>query len=281
MTARTPVEAWGFIGLGEMGEPMVDSLLSRGLQVICYDRDPARVRLCVARGAVPARGIAEVARRSQVVSVCVRDERQVEEVLEEGLLDGVSLGVTVLVHSTVGPRACRSAAARLAERGAAVLDAPVSGMRIAAAEGALTFYVGGAPEVVARVREGLDAMGRAVIPVGDVGAGQLVKVANNLVAFGTAGLVHEVIELAAAGGVHEDVLLDALGRGSARSWVAQQWPFLGRQWTESQPGGAGAVRDIVAKDLGLAMSVAGELGVNAPFASLAADVVPGVLGAER
>jgi 3-hydroxyisobutyrate dehydrogenase len=187
----------------------------------------------------------------------------------------------VLIHSTIGPWACRAVAARLAAHGAAVLDAPVSGMRMAAAAGTLTFFVGGPGEALERARPGLEAMGQAVVHVGDVGAGQVVKIANNAVAFGTAGIVNEVLEIARRAGVDDERVVDALRQGSARSWVLENWAFLRSEWARSQPGGPAAVRDIVDKDLTLARLTADELGVDARFASLAARVVPGVLGPAR
>lgn len=281
MSGRGDSERWGFIGLGEMGEPMVASLLSHGVGVTAYDRDPARVRLSAARGALAGATVADVARSSDVVSVCVRDAGQVEAVVEAGLAEAASPSTIVLIHSTIGASACRAVATRLAACGAAVLDAPVSGMRMAAAAGALTFFVGGPAEALERARIGLEAMGRAVVHVGDVGAGQVVKIANNAVAFGTAGIVNEVLEIARTAGVDDERVVDALRRGSARSWVLENWAFLTSDWVRSQPGGAAAVRDIVDKDLTLARVTADELGVDARFASLAAGIVPGVLGAER
>jgi 3-hydroxyisobutyrate dehydrogenase-like beta-hydroxyacid dehydrogenase len=278
---REPARAWGFIGLGEMGEPMVATLLSHGLEVIAFDHDPVRVRLSASRGARAADAVADVARNSDVISVCVRDARQVEAVVEGGLAAAVSASTVVLIHSTIGQRACRAAADRLGGCGAIVLDAPVSGMQMAAAAGALTFFVGGPADALPRVSRGLDAMGRAVVHVGDVGAGQVVKIANNLVAFGTAGLVNEVVELAKAAGVDDERLVAALRQGSARSWVVENWRFLRREWVDSQPGGEAAVREIVDKDLTLATITADELGVEAPFAALAAGTVGAVLGSPR
>jgi 3-hydroxyisobutyrate dehydrogenase-like beta-hydroxyacid dehydrogenase len=278
---REPARAWGFIGLGEMGEPMVASLLSHGLEVIAFDRDPARVRVSASRGARAADSVADVARNSNLISVCVRDAGQVEAVIEGGLAEAASASTVVLIHSTIGPRACRAAADRLGGCGATVLDAPVSGMQMAATASALTFFVGGPADALPRVRDGLDAMGRGVVHVGDVGAGQVVKIANNLVVFGTAGPVSEVVELAQAAGVDDVRLVAALREGSARSWVVENWRFLSSEWIDSQPGGDAAVREIVNKDLALAKLTADEFGVEAPFASLAAGTVAAVLGSRR
>ena len=217
-------------------------------------------------------------RDADVVSVCVRDAAQVGALLDNGLVEHATRRTVLLVHSTIGPEACRAVAERLAERGAVVLDAPVSGMRMGAEAGTLTFYVGGPDDALRRVRHGLEAMGRAVLHVGDAGAGQVVKIANNLVAFSTAGVVHEATELARRAGVDESRVIEALAGGSGRSWVVENWSFLRHEWIDSQPGGAAAVRDIVAKDLSLATGAAAEVGMQAPFATLAASVVPDTLG---
>lgn len=268
---------WGFIGLGEMGQPMVSSLLAGGLEVIVFDVSAERLARSRSRGAVAAADVSELVRRAPVVSVCVRDGADLQAVLGDGLVEAASPQTTVIIHSTVGRDACRRAAARLAARGATLIDAPVSGMRMAAEAGSLTFFVGGAEESLHRVRHGLEAMGHAVVHVGDVGAGQTVKIANNLAAFAGAGVVNDAVSLARSAGVDEDRLLAALAQGSGRSWVAENWRFLRDEWVASQPGGAAAVHDIVEKDLTLAVDAAEALGLEAPFAALAARTVPTIL----
>jgi 3-hydroxyisobutyrate dehydrogenase-like beta-hydroxyacid dehydrogenase len=260
-----------------MGAPMVDNLLAHGVDVIAFDRDPSRVGSACERGARQATSVASVVRSADVVSVCVRDAAQLGALLDDGLDEHASDRNVLLVHSTIGPEACRAVSERLAAGGAVVLDAPVSGMRMAAEHGTLAFFVGGSSDALERVRRGLEAMGRVVVHVGDVGAGQAVKVANNLVAFGTAGLVHEAIEIARRAGVDERNVIEALAVGSARSWVVEHWSFLRREWIDSQPGGAAAVMEIVSKDLSLATAAASEAGIRAPFAELAERVVPAAL----
>ena len=276
-----PDNPWGFIGLGEMGEPMVSSLLAAGLEVVAFDLDRERLARSAARGAAMASSVAELARAAPVVSICVRDAADLEAVMDGGLAAAATPDTVVLIHSTVGRDACRAAAARLAERDAALLDAPVSGMRMAAETAALTFFVGGRENVLRSVRRGLEAMGRAVIHVGDVGAGQVVKIANNLVAFASAGVVNEAVSVARAAAVDEDRLLDALSHGSARSWVVDNWHFLRREWIASQPGGAAAVEAIIEKDLSLALAAAEAVAVEAPLAALAAEIVPRALSEGR
>jgi 3-hydroxyisobutyrate dehydrogenase-like beta-hydroxyacid dehydrogenase len=271
------VRPWGFIGLGEMGAPMVDNLLRQGVDVVAFDRDASRVTAACERGARGAASVSSMMRAADVVSVCVRDGAQLHALLDDGLDEHASERTVLLVHSTIGAAACRALGERLAVRGAVVLDAPISGMRLAAEQGTLAFFVGGSSDALERVRHGLDAMGRVVIHVGDVGAGQAVKIANNLVAFGTAGLVHEATELARLAGVDEERVIEALAVASARSWVVEHWSFLRREWIRSQPGGAAAVREIVSKDLSLATGAAKEAGIPAPFAEVAERVVPPVL----
>lgn len=270
--------AWGFIGLGEMGEPMVGNLLQAGIPVTVFDRSPERMALARDRGAVVATDVGEVAHTSDVIAICVRDGGQLEAVLADGLEQATRSGAIIVLHSTVGPNTCREIDRRLAARGVSLLDAPVSGMRMAAVAGSLTFFVGGSLEALEQARPGLDAMGERIFHAGEVGAGQAVKLANNAVAFGTVGLLQEALELGRAAGVAEPLLLDALGAGSARSWVIENWSFLRNEWAASQPGGAAAVADIVLKDLELAVETATELGVEASFASVAARRVPPLLG---
>jgi 3-hydroxyisobutyrate dehydrogenase-like beta-hydroxyacid dehydrogenase len=260
-----------------MGEPMATQLVAHGFDVVACDRDPERVRLAAEHGATAAFDLAQAVVAGRVVSICVRDEDQISQLIDGGISDGLNHGTILLVHSTIGPRAIRAIAAQLAPRGATVLDAPVSGMRMAAAAGKLTFFIGGAVDALEVVRPGLEAMGDTILHVGGLGAGQVVKLANNLIAFGTAGLLDEVVRVAAAAGVDPDRVVQALHHGSARSWAVENWDFLSRGWTESQPGGAAAVGAITRKDLELAAATAAELDINAPFAALAAQAVPHAL----
>jgi 3-hydroxyisobutyrate dehydrogenase len=264
-------DTWGFVGLGEMGMPMAQRLLDRAIDVIAYDPDPGRVGLAVSSGAVAA-SMDELG-RAAFVSICVRDAAQLEPVL-----DSFPRGRgVVLIHSTVGREACLEACSRFAVLGWAVIDAPISGMKMAAEAGTLAFSVGGEASVLARARHALDAIGRVSVLVGGLGAGQVAKIANNLVASGSAAFVHEEAELDHGCGVSEHRLLEALSHGSARGWAVENWPFLRHEWIHSQPAGVGAVRDIVAKDLALAVAAAAEAGVDAPFAALAEQTMPGVL----
>jgi 3-hydroxyisobutyrate dehydrogenase-like beta-hydroxyacid dehydrogenase len=261
----------GFVGLGEMGAPMAANLAAGEFELTAFDPDPARV---AALGVPCAANVRDVARAADVVYVCVRDERQLRTVASE--VDAP--GTTLVVHSTVGPRACRQIAEDLRAVSVTVVDAPISGMQMAAVAGTLTFFVGGADDAVERVLPGLEAMGSTILRVGDIGSGQVVKLANNLVAFGTAGLVLEAVSLAKTHDVEPETLLGALGRGTARSWVIEQWEFLTAGWAASQPGGSAAVEDIVAKDLGAVHRAFDEAGIDAPFAEVAGRVVPPALG---
>jgi 3-hydroxyisobutyrate dehydrogenase len=259
--------SWGFVGLGEMGAPMAANLAAAGLGLTVFDTDPERVALV--RGARAAADVAEVFRGSAVVCVCVRDEGQLDAVASAG----VAAGTTLVIHSTVGPAGCRRIASDLAAADVAVVDAPVSGMQMAAAAGTLTFFVGGDDDAVERARPGLEAMGSTLLRVGGVGAGQVVKLANNLVAFGTAGVVREAVALARSSGVDPETLLGALGQGTARSWVIDNWSWLTGEWAAGQP----AVEDIVRKDLRAAYRACEQAGIEAPFAELAACLVPSAL----
>lgn len=266
-------EPWGFVGLGEMGEPMARNLVAAGGRpVAVFDRDEKRMRALEAEGAHPASTLPELAAASDVVSVCVRDAAQVAAVLDE-LEGALPPGALVVLHTTMGPAAARAAAERLVAHGIACLDAPISGMRMAAADGRLSFFAGGGAVELERARPGLEAMGRTILHVGEVGAGQVAKVLNNLVAFSTLGIVSEAIAIGAAAGVDEATLLEVFASGSASSWVVANFEFLARLWRESQPGGTRAIREIVAKDLGLGANLGREVGARIDFAKLAERLV--------
>ena len=265
---------WGFVGLGEMGYPMATRLLSEGFPLTVFDVDRERLRSLAAKGAIAARDLRDLGSRSRVVSICVRDTGQVQTVLTGGVLDALGEGGIVLLHSTVGRADCRRISELAQSKGVDLLDAPISGMRMAAEQGTLTFFVGGSAEALERVRQGLSVMGKTILHVGDVGAGQVIKVLNNLAAFVCAGVVDEALSMATAAGVAEASFLEALGSGSGRSWALENWEFLSQGWVESHPAGSAGVRQIIEKDLGLSLELGCELSKPVVFGSIAARLVP-------
>ena len=211
----------GFVGLGIMGRPMAEHLLAAGFQLTVHSRSPGPVDELVEAGAGRAGSGAEVAAVSDVVITMLPDTPDVEEVVlgAGGVAEGAAAGTLVIDMSTIDPGASRAVAASLAERGIAMLDAPVSGGEQGARDAALSIMVGGAVTDVARAMPLLEAMGRTIVHVGSVGAGQVCKACNQLVVASTIEAVAEAIALAERSGVDPAKVRDALLGGFAGSKI--------------------------------------------------------------
>ncbi|MBZ0277929.1 MAG: NAD(P)-binding domain-containing protein, partial [Anaerolineae bacterium] len=175
-------EKVGFIGLGIMGRGMTRNLLKAGFEVCVWNRTASRMDELVAEGAARASSPADVAARSDIIITCVSDTPDVQAVIlgENGVIHGVKPGSLVIDMSTISPQATREIAERLAEKQAAMLDAPVSGGSEGAARGTLSIMVGGDAAQVERAMPYFQAMGKAITHIGPVGSGQMVKIANQI-----------------------------------------------------------------------------------------------------
>lgn len=277
MTAVEVGQAVGFIGLGQMGRPMARRLADWPGGLWVHDVDPEAVAALEQAGAKVADTPREVGERSRVVSVMVRDDEQVREVLDgpDGVLAGAAPGSCVVVHSTIRPDTAHELAEAAAARDVHVVDAPVSGGFMGAHDGRLAIMVGGTDKAFAVCREALERMGEVVVHLGPAGAGTRAKLARNLIHFVAFAAVTEAQRVAEAAGID----LQALGR------VVRH--------TDAVTGGPGAImlRDTAApmasdddwypildhvrtlgeKDLSFALELAGQVGVDAPLARLAVE----------
>jgi len=194
---------WGMIGLGEMGLPMARNLVAGGVTVGGWDLDE-RAREAARQAGVTVDAPAGLAGSCDVIGVCVRDEAQAADAV-----DALGPGNRLLVlHSTIGRGGSRRIAARAEALGHRLLDAPVSGMAMRAQAGTLTFLVGGDEADLELARPGLDAMGERIFHLGEIGAGQVAKLANNLASLSTVMVVMEAVELGVRAGVPEEQLLE-------------------------------------------------------------------------
>jgi 3-hydroxyisobutyrate dehydrogenase len=216
----------GFIGLGAMGEPMARNLHRAGLLAGVWGRDTGRVAGLAAEWAVPvADSPAALAALVDAVVLCVSRDADVLAVVE-ALLPGLATskgpgnasGKTVLDTSTVGAETARAAATLLATVGAGFLDCPVSGGVEGARQGTLAIMVGGEALALARVQPALAAMGRTVMHMGPVGAGQSTKAVNQIMAAGMAAAVTEALAFGAALGLDMDKVIEVVGSGAAANW---------------------------------------------------------------
>lgn len=254
-------ERVGFVGLGIMGAGMARNLLRAGFDVTVYNRTSARTQPLVAAGATAADSPQQLAGRCQVVLLCVSDTPDVEAVLfgEDGLAAGLAEGTLVVDTSTVSPEATREWAERLAAQGVALVDAPVSGGSEGAQNGTLSVMVGGTDAAVERARPYLDAIGSTVTHVGDSGAGQTCKLANQILVVVNMLGVAEALVFAKAGGLDLAKTIDAVKGGAAGSWMlANRGPqVIVDDW---RPG---FTIDLQQKDLRLVLEAAAATGVPA------------------
>lgn len=236
----------GFIGLGKMGQPMARRLLAAGHTVHVQNRSPEPVAALVTEGAVAANSAAEVATRAEVILTSLPTPDAVEQVYAE-LAGAARAGQIYADHSTVGLGLNRSCAERLASRGAGYLDAPVSGGPAGAAAGTLTVMVGGDQATFARALPVFEAFGQNIRLCGATGAGQAVKLVNQLlVAIHTAASAEAVV-FGRKLGADPQVILDMLGTsfGGSAMLVRNVPRFISRDFSGATPVG------LILKDLGL------------------------------
>lgn len=209
----------GFIGLGSQGGPMARRIVEEGYPLTIWARRPESVAPFADTAASVARTPSELGAASDVVGICVVADADVEDVLlrPDGVLAGMEPGSVVAIHSTIHPATCRRLAEEAATRGVSLIDAPVSGGGIAAAERRLLVMVGGSEEAVARCQPVFETFADPVIHLGEIGSGQTAKVLNNLVFTAQIAVALDTFALADRMGVARDALADVLAHGSGSS----------------------------------------------------------------
>lgn len=271
------IERVGFVGLGIMGAPMAANLLKAGFQVTVWNRTARRMDPLIEQGAKGAGSPAEVAAASEVTVSCVTNSPDVEAVAlgEGGIAEGAARGSTYIDCSTISPAVARKVAQALAERGVAMLDAPVSGGDVGAKAGTLAIMVGGEADAFERCRPVLEAMGKTIVHVGPSGSGQVVKLCNQIAGGLNLLALAEAVALARKAGVDPAKMLEVVGAGAAGSWMIQN---LGPRAIAGDFA-PGFMVDLQQKDLGLVLEEAratktplpGSALVNQLFATLQAE----------
>jgi 2-hydroxy-3-oxopropionate reductase len=256
----------GFVGLGIMGRGMAANLLKGGFDLIVWNRTPGKAQPLVEQGATLAASPAELAAQCDTIITCVSDTPDVEAVIlgANGIIHGVKSGALVIDCSTISPHATREIAAQLNEKGVKMLDAPVSGGSEGAARGTLSIMVGGDADQFERAKPVFAAMGKTITHVGGQGAGQMVKLVNQILVVGNMMAAAEALLFAQAGGLDLQKTLDAVTGGAAGSWMlANRGPqCIVRDW---RPG---FTIDLQQKDLRLVLDAADQIGVPTLATSL-------------
>lgn len=211
----------GFIGLGIMGKPMAKNLLKAGYELIVTNRSKASVEELVKQGATGAKTSKEVASQCDVIITMLPNSPQVKEVVlgENGVIEGIKDGATVIDMSSIAPLASKEISEQLSKKGVQFLDAPVSGGEPKAIDGTLSVMVGGEKEIFDKFYDVMMAMAGSVVYTGKVGAGNVTKLANNIiVALNIAGMC-EALVLATKAGVEPELVYQAIRGGLAGSMV--------------------------------------------------------------
>ncbi|WP_216892619.1 NAD(P)-dependent oxidoreductase [Nocardia alni] len=212
----TPV---GFIGVGDMGGPIVGHIAANGFPTTVWARRPAQLDQFRETTLTSAASPAELAAGSEVIGLCVFGDADVREVITgpDGILEGARSGSVVVVHSTIAPDTCRELAAACAAAGLALVDAPVTGARASALAATLTVMIGGEVEHVERVRPVLSCYAQRIVHVGGLGAGQTMKTLNNVLGAATGRLACIAIEIAERLRLDPVQAMEVLRVGSAGS----------------------------------------------------------------
>jgi len=261
-------ERIGFIGLGIMGKPMVRNLVKAGFEVVAHSRTRASVDEMVAESAamIAADSPRAVAEQTKTIITMLPDSSDVRDVVfgDNGLIGAMGAGHLLIDMSTIAPATAIEVAEAVKVKGAAALDAPVSGGDKGAIAGTLSIMVGGEASDVERAMPLFEAMGKTIVHVGGVGAGQIVKACNQVVVALNYAAVSEALVLGSKAGVDPTKIVQVLGGGLANSRVLE---MRGPTMIEHnfEPGFR---VNLHRKDLAIALFTGRETGVPLPMTSL-------------
>lgn len=261
----------GFVGLGIMGRPMAKNIAKAGYELTVFDFNQEAIDDLVKSGAKAAKSGKEVAESADVVITMLPNSPNVEAALfaENGIAAGLSEGKAVIDMSSIAPKASQDFAKRLAEQGVALLDAPVSGGEPKAIDGSIAVMVGGNQEVFEKYEELMNTMASSVTRVGEVGAGNITKLANQMIVAVNIAAISEAYSLAKKAEVDPEAVYQAIRSGLAGSTVMDQKSnkiFSG----DFEPGFR---VELHIKDLQNALDTSHDINVATPFTSLAMDIL--------
>jgi 2-hydroxy-3-oxopropionate reductase len=252
----------GYIGLGIMGKSIARNILRAGFPIVVHNRSRASVQELVAEGAKQAFSPSEVSAQTDVVFTNLPDSPDVEAVVlgHNGIMETAHEGQVYVDNSTIKPATARLIAAKLAEKGVQALDAPVSGGDIGARDGTLTIMVGGAESALAKALPILNVIGKTITHVGEAGAGQVAKAANQIMVAAQMAAMGELLILSQKAQVDPRKVVEAIKGGAAQCWALDVKPsrlFAGNR----EPGFKAYMQ---AKDLNIVLDTAREYGVPLP-----------------
>lgn len=263
----------GFIGLGVMGEPICRNLVKKsGARVIAFDLSPEPLARLHEEGADVAGSVATLVTVSEIVFLCLPSAKHVRSVFEgDGVLKNIRSGQVVVDLGTSSVSQTRDFARQLQAKGASWADAPIARTRQAAQDGTLSVMVGASAELFAVIEPLIRCFATDVTHCGDVGAGQVTKILNNMVLFETVNALAEAVAVARRNGVDPKLLLDTLSKGSADSFA------LRNHGIKAIVPGVFPERafstEYALKDLAYALELAGDAGIQIRGAELTARIL--------
>ncbi len=265
----------GYIGLGIMGKSIARNILKAGYPLVVHNRSEGAVQELVAEGAQRAGSPAEVAAAVDIVFTNLPDSPDVEAVAlgEHGIIEGAHPGLIFIDNSTIKPAVSRRIAEELAKKGVFALDAPVSGGDIGARDGTLAIMIGGPAEALETARPVLAVTGKTITHVGDSGAGQIAKAANQIMVAAQMVAMAELLVFAQKAGADPQKVVSAIKSGAAQCWTLDVKPpriFAGNR----APGFKASMQ---AKDLNIIMETAREYGIPLPSAAVDAQLYNAML----
>jgi len=270
-----PKQKIGFIGLGNMGSRQSTNLVKKGYSLIVYDVNSQSVNDLVGKGCEKATSPKEVAEKVNIIITMLPSSSHVEEVYKQpshGIFESLKKNTLLIDCSTIDPIVTRALANEIKQREAEMVDAPVSGGTLGAQAGTLTFMVGGSAEGFQRAQPYLQAMGKNIIHCGDSGAGQVVKICNNLILGASMLGVAEAMNLGVKLGVDKKVLANVINTSSGRCWSSDTYnpcPGVMEGVPSSRGYSGGFQTDLLKKDLGLAVEAAKSCNVPLPSGNFA------------
>ncbi len=252
----------GYIGLGIMGKSIARNIMKAGFPIVVHNRSRASVQELVSEGAQEAFSPAEVTARTDIIFTNLPDSPDVEEVVlgREGIIETARSGQVYVDNSTIKPAVARSIAAQLAKKGVEALDAPVSGGDIGARDATLTIMVGGSESALEIAMPVFRAIGRTITRVGEAGAGQVAKAANQIMVAAQMAAMGELLIFSQKAGVDPKKVIDAIKGGAAQCWALDVKPS--RLFSGNRKPGFKAYMQ--AKDMNIVLETAREYGIPLP-----------------
>jgi len=261
----------GFIGLGIMGKPMAKNLLKAGYTLTVYDIVPEKIKEVVEAGADAGSSSKEVAEKSEIIITMLPNSPEVKDAVlgNNGVLEGAKTGTILIDMSSIAPLASQEVANKANEKDVVMLDAPVSGGEPKAIEGTLAIMVGGPEETFTEVKDILGIMGASVTLVGEIGSGNMTKLANQIIVALNIAAMSEAMVLAAKAGVDPEKVFQAIRGGLAGSTVLDaKMPLVLKG--NFKPGFR---IELHIKDLANALDTAQEIGVSIPLSAAVMEVM--------